>query len=115
MAFKTVFAKRKILKGAPKKKAAAAPSTESVTIDYPCEGEVVQPGHYAVRISGAPESDIELSVNDSDWMVCRSAVGYHWFDWFPAQPGKNSLVVRQKNGDGKWKKTKKRLVVCSSN
>src|SRR5438105_1523899 len=69
-----------------------------VTIDYPKEEELINPGHYAVRISTVPEAQVELSLNGGDWKGCRSGSGYFWYDWQATTPGEYTLTARQKVG-----------------
>lgn len=97
----------------PKSSAVAEPQSPSVAtdihIDYPREEELIIPGHYAVRLSGAPDAQVELSINDGDWTGCRTAVGYYWFDWEPSKAGEYTLLARQKVGKGRAKKSEPRF------
>ncbi len=87
-----------------------APLSDSdIHIDFPREEELIIPGHYAIRISGVPEAQVEISINDGEWVGCRTAVGYYWFDWEPAVAGEVTLVVRQKVGKGRAKKSEQRF------
>jgi hypothetical protein len=57
-------------------------SKEKVIIDFPKEGEVVSPPHYAFSIrTNVPVIKIELSVNGGNWRPCREAAGKWWYDW----------------------------------
>jgi hypothetical protein len=76
-----------------------------VAIDYPQQGERVQKGHYAVRIS-AGEAECQANVNGSDWQNCRSDAGFKWFDWYPEKPGSHTISVRARV-NGKWTKTER--------
>lgn len=91
----------------------------TLTIDYPCEGDRVLSGHYAVRIS-APDCDtVEIAVDEGEWMPCRRDVGYYWFDWTPAKGGRHTIRVRgSKNGGRRAKRSECRtcwVVVPSQN
>lgn len=76
-----------------------------VAIDYPQQGERVQRGHYAVRIS-AGEAECQASVNGSEWQNCRSDAGFCWLDWFPEKTGAHTISVRARI-NGKWAKTER--------
>lgn len=83
------------------------------TIDYPQEGEMVYPGHYAVRI-GAPGAEaVELSINEGPWLECRKSVGYFWHDWDAGHFGGCSLIARAKVRD-KWARSASRVCVVAS-
>ncbi len=84
-------------------------ASATIAIDYPREEELVIPGHYAVRISAHPQAQVEISINEGDWLGCRHAVGYYWFDWEPSKAGEVTLVARQKIGKGRAKKSDTRF------
>jgi hypothetical protein len=90
--------------GAKKPVALAA----DAVIDFPKEGQEVQAGHYAVRVSARPGFDVEINTGGADWFPCREAVGFFWFDWWPAKPGRTTLALRVKVGKGRWKKVSER-------
>ncbi|MCG3205593.1 MAG: hypothetical protein KCHDKBKB_02315 [Elusimicrobia bacterium] len=73
----------------------------SIAIDYPREEELIIPGHYAIRLSATPNSQVEISINSGEWQGCRTALGYYWFDWEPKTAGEITLVARQKTGPGR--------------
>jgi hypothetical protein len=72
-------------------------------IDYPQQGEKVQVGHYAVRISGCT-GECQVSIDDGDWQNCRNAEGFWWYDWSADQPGTHRISVRTRIGAA-WVKT----------
>ncbi|MCG3204923.1 MAG: hypothetical protein KCHDKBKB_01640 [Elusimicrobia bacterium] len=82
-------------------------------IDYPQKGETIMPGHYAVRISGTPETDVEVSINGGPWQCCRADAGFYWFDWW-AEPGDARLLARFKDADNDWRESKSRQVVVEN-
>jgi len=84
---------------------------DQITIDYPKEGEILNPRHYAIRIS-AGNGEVEVSIDGSDWIACRQCVGYHWFDWYYILPGKHKCMARIKLADGSYKKTKTISCLC---
>lgn len=85
------------------------PSATDIRIDYPREEELVIPGHYAIRITALPDAQVEISINDGEWMGCRTALGYYWFDWEPSKAGETTIVARQKIGKGRAKKSELRF------
>ena len=95
------------------KKVAAKKIEEPVeaAIDFPQEGELVTPGHYAVRVSAKPGYDVEISTDGKEWFGTRPSVGFHWFDWMPSKTGRTVISVRIKSGKGRWKKVCERECV----
>jgi hypothetical protein len=97
------------MKSAPAKKAVTAKSkptsSPTLTIDFPQEGEKVQEGAYAVRISAPEDSVVEISINSGDWLACRFAAGYWWYDWTPLVATRCKISARAQIGDGKWKES----------
>lgn len=108
---KTSVAERKPELSAARKQ--AEPAADAV-VDFPKEGEEILTGHYAVRISATPGSDVEINTGGSDWWPCREAVGFFWFDWWPAKPGRTTLSVRAKAGKGRWRKAAERTCIVSA-
>lgn len=84
---------------------------DQLIIDYPKEGEILNPKHYAVRIS-ASDGEVELSIDGSDWISCRKSVGYYWFDWYYILPGKHKCLARKKLAEGSYNKTKTVNCLC---
>lgn len=91
----------KTVRPAAKKAAASKKPALSVSIDYPAEGEIVRPGHYAVRLTAAGAAQAQLRVNGGEWTDCREAVGHYWLDWSPAS-GDARLEARARAGKGRW-------------
>lgn len=87
------------------------PAAEEATVDFPQEGELVLPGHYAVRISAQPGFDVEISSDGKEWHPTRFSVGFHWYDWNISRPGRAVLSLRVKSGKGRWKKIGERECV----
>ena len=102
---KSAPAARKTAVDKPRRAAEAAPEGR---IDFPKEGERVSSGHYAVRISAPKGWDVEINTGGTEWWGCRESVGFYWFDWWPAKPGRTNLSVRVKSGKGRWKKVSER-------
>src|SRR5687768_4447662 len=85
-------AAKKPAKAAAPRKAAASKLT--VAIDYPREGDLVRPGHYAVRVDAVGADQLQLRLDGTDWIDCREAVGFFWYDWSPQKPGPVVLSAR---------------------
>lgn len=83
-----------------------------LSVDFPTEGELVFPGHYAVRVQALDAASVEIAVDGGGWNACREALGYHWFDWNPSEPGSHEIVARAQVG-GRWKKSKARACIVS--
>lgn len=77
-----------------KEKQKTAVSESYVVIDYPVEAEVIESGHYAIRIGASNDGYVEISFNDGEWIPCRFTSGYWWFDWMYFEPGEHTLAVR---------------------
>jgi len=89
-------------------------SRTSVTIDFPQEKEKIRPGHYAVRITAPEHGVVELSVNEGQWLLCRSAAGYYWCDWYPEETGSVKLIARIKSGKSPWTQSPVRSFVVKN-
>ncbi len=100
---------KKGLVGASEKKVSVAAA--AVSIEYPRENEKVMPGHYAVRVTGYPGDQVQLSINKGEFQDCRFGAGHFWFDWYPVKSGKYTLVARLKKG-GKGKAVSSTPRVC---
>ena len=72
------------------------------SIDYPQAGDKVTRGRYAVRISGCA-GECQAAIDGGDWQPCRSADGYCWYDWCPAETGRHRISVRARVGNA-WVK-----------
>ena len=81
-------------------KTAKAQKKVKFTIDYPETGEVIAGDHYAVRISGPQGEEVEISIDDGDWALCRNEAGHWWFDLQHLSYGEHRLAARMiKDGD----------------
>jgi hypothetical protein len=90
---------------------ATAPKTRlEVMIDFPQEGDVVRPGHYAVRVGAAGAGQVQFRVGEGPWQECRESVGYWWFDWAP-ESGPTRLSARARVGKGRWASASERACV----
>jgi hypothetical protein len=93
-------------KKAAKPEAKAAPAANQypnsyVVIDHPVDKEIVSGLHYAIRIGASADGRVEISFDDGEWIPCRPAAGYWWFDWGYFTPGTHKLVARLINPEGK--------------
>jgi hypothetical protein len=75
-------------------KPARAAVETALVVDFPVEGERILPGHYAIRINAPAEERVEVSIDGGDWQECRSAVGFHWYDWQPTKSGRHTVCAR---------------------
>lgn len=100
---------KKTTSRAPRK--AEAPQVP--VIDYPCEGDAIYSGHYAVRISMAGADAVEVSLDGGAWQACRDAAGYFWFDWQTEAAGPHRLVARSRTGKGRWRNSEHRSCVVA--
>lgn len=74
-------------------------------IDYPRETEVLSGDEYVIRCGVGGAEHVELSINQGDWLPCRFASGYWWYDWSGIPQGDHTLVLRMRTGDGRWYRT----------
>ncbi|HVR84497.1 MAG TPA: hypothetical protein VMU54_09315 [Planctomycetota bacterium] len=110
MAKKTSTAKPKTRRTPARRGAelAAPQNLLEVTIDYPQEGEIVQPGQYAVRVTAVGASSVQVRVNEADWIDCRRALGHFWYDWAPGE-GPARLAARARVDEGPWSLASERV------
>ncbi len=97
----------------PARAAEAAPAPKArleVSIDFPQEGDVVRPGHYAARVCDAGAGQVQFRVGEGPWLDCRESVGYHWYDWAP-ESGPVRLSARARVGKGRWAAAPERACV----
>lgn len=81
-----------------------------INIDFPTNNEEIPIGTgYTIRISASLCETVQISVNDGEWMECRNASGYWWFDWDEVEPGKYKIYARMKKADGTEAVSKRRL------
>lgn len=78
---------------------------KNVVLDYPKTNERIHSAGYSFRIGANVGGLVEVSVDGGPWQPCRPSVGYWWFDWRCAEPGKHTVVARIRPEDGKEEKT----------
>lgn len=88
-------------KPAAKKSAAPKKAALTVSIDHPLEGETLRPGHYSVRLSAPVGAQVQVRLDGGEWLDCREAVGFLWFDFAPVT-GLARLEARARSGKGRW-------------
>ncbi|MDR1522887.1 MAG: hypothetical protein LBS29_02920 [Endomicrobium sp.] len=71
-----------------------------IVIDYPFESENIKGFHYVIRVGASNEGYVELSFNNGEWLPCRFASGYWWFDWSYFTPGDHFISARLVNPSG---------------
>jgi hypothetical protein len=95
-------------------KAAALPRVSTpleAAVDYPQEGEFLQAGHYAVRVSAPGATEAQISIDEGPWQACRESSGFFWFDWDPEATGGHRIAAQARVGKGRWVKAEPRSCV----
>lgn len=103
---KTVPVKKPVVK--------APPSKLNVVVDYPREGDLVRPGHYAVRVDAPGAAEVQIRLDGMDWIDCRQAVGFFWYDWSPQKPGPVVVSARARKPKGRWTASAPRACVVEA-
>ena len=112
VAKKKVSTKKKVTatKSTPVKKASCASKKELeaknnpnsyVIVDYPVENETIASDNYVLRIGASADGYVEVSFNSGEWLPCRFASGYWWFDWNYFKSGNVTIAARIVGSDGK--------------
>ncbi len=111
VAKKKVSAKKKVaVSKSPAKKACCASKKELdvknnpnsyVIVDYPVENETIASDNYVLRIGASTDGYVEVSFNSGEWLPCRFASGYWWFDWNYFKSGNVTIAARIVGSDGK--------------
>jgi len=83
-----------------------SPSVKNyVVIDHPQNGEILNSNYYTLRI-GASSAKAQIAIDGSDWMDCRCAAGYFWYDWTDISQGSHKLTARIQTVQGEFKTSK---------
>lgn len=105
IAKKKVVAKKKtsVSKAASikKDKELEAKNNSYVIVDYPVENETIAGNNYVLRIGASTDGYVEVSFNSGEWLPCRFASGYWWFDWNYFKSGNVTIAARIVGSDGK--------------
>lgn len=72
-----------------------------VIVDYPVENETIASDNYVLRIGASTDGYVEVSFNSGEWLPCRFASGYWWFDWNYFKSGNVTIAARIVGSDGK--------------
>lgn len=72
-----------------------------VIVDYPVENETIVSDNYVLRIGASTDGYVEVSFNSGEWLPCRFASGYWWFDWNYFKSGNVTIAARIVGSDGK--------------
>ena len=89
----------------PQRKVQAKKSAKSaIAIDFPKDGEKLHPAHYAIRVTANGGEAVEVSIDNSEWKLCRHAAGHYWRDWTSICAGRHKILARLKLANGKYKK-----------
>jgi len=79
----------------------ALQSGPAINIEFPREGEVVAPPVYTFQIVAAPGAgEVELSIDQGDWLPCRESLGLWWFDWSDFDKGVYEVIARTRTAEG---------------
>ena len=85
------------------------PVAPYIWIDFPAKNEALRGPIYNVRLGVGGANSVEISVDKSPWLPCRSTSGYWWYDWSAIAPGKHTLVARMRTTENRWFKTPPRI------
>ncbi len=100
-------AKKKVsIKKEPAGAKAKQPKGPYVVIDYPKNGDILEPHHYSIRIGASVGHDVQVSIDKGPWQPARENSGYYWYDWHDISIGQHSVVARITFANGKTKKSK---------
>jgi hypothetical protein len=70
-------------------------------IDYPLENERVGSDGYTIRVNAPQARLVRVAINQGEWLECRPAVGFWWFDWSGIAPGEHEIVACADYEDGR--------------
>ena len=81
--------------------AGLTPMPPYIWIDHPQDDDMLSAPHYAIRLGVAGALLVEISIDKSPWVPCRSTSGYWWYDWSGITLGKHPLSARMHLSDGR--------------
>jgi hypothetical protein len=81
------------------------PVAPYIWIDHPTEGERLRGPVYVIRLGVGGADAVEISFDKGNWLPCRYASGYWWYDWTNISSGRHTLVARMHTPEGRWYKT----------
>ncbi|MBO7611366.1 MAG: hypothetical protein J6T23_04045 [Elusimicrobia bacterium] len=94
-------ASTKKVNSSAKSKELEAKKNSYVIVDYPVENETIAGNNYVLRIGASTDGYVEVSFNSGEWLPCRFASGYWWFDWNYFKSGNVTIAARIVGSDGK--------------
>lgn len=94
-------ASTKKVNSSAKSKDLEAKKNSYVIVDYPVENETIAGNNYVLRIGASTDGYVEVSFNSGEWLPCRFASGYWWFDWNYFKSGNVTIAARIVGSDGK--------------
>ena len=82
-------------------KARAIQSRPAVRVECPGAGDVIARPSYTIKVAATSGvAGVDVSIDQGDWMPCREALGFWWFDWNGFDKGEHELSARSRMGDG---------------
>lgn len=70
-------------------------SKYEITIDYPRDEEIISyREHYAIRVGTPNNGIVQISIDGGEFVQCRYAAGYWWYDWCDIPLGQHTIVAR---------------------
>jgi len=76
----------------------AVHKSNRVVVDFPRESSTISGPYYSVRIGALEADTVDVCINQGDWLTCRHAAGYWWYDWADFEPGEYQIVARARIG-----------------
>jgi len=92
---------KKVISSVKKGKELETKKNSYVIVDYPVENETIAGNNYVLRIGASTDGYVEVSFNSGEWLPCRFASGYWWFDWNYFKSGNVTIAARIVGSDGK--------------
>ena len=78
------------------------PVESYIVIDFPREKEVITSSEYTIRLGASHDAEkVEVSIDGGDFLACRHAVGYFWFDWSGYSKVAHKISARLTSKDGR--------------
>ena len=75
-------------------------SRPAMRVECPGEGEAISRPYYTLQITAMLGGGVDVSIDQGDWLPCREALGFWWFDWSGFDAGPHELTVRTRVGEG---------------
>lgn len=91
--------------------------TAAIAIEYPQEEETVDTAEsifFKIK-TNVPVSQVEISIDDNDWLPCRESGGYWWFAWSGFLSRWHTVHARAYGHDGAVHLSRERTFVAKIN